>query len=339
MMVLQATNLRKSFVTRRSVLGRPRERLLAVDGVDLQIEEHQTLGLVGESGSGKSTTARLVTRLIEPDDGRIVIDGADWTSLRPTALRRARRSAQLVFQDPYASLDPTKTIADVIAEPLVIHERLRGAAKERRVLELLDMVELTAAHARRYPYEFSGGQRQRIAIARALAAKPKLVIADEAVSALDVSTQAQVLNLLLDLQAEHGLAYLFISHDLGVVHQMSDRIAVMYLGRIVEEGPAEAVYSAPAHPYTRALISAVPEIDPGQRRARVRLEGEPPSPTSTFAGCAFQPRCPDALDVCATVPPPTIRAGDVEVVCHLHAGAGQPVEVRPHDPIQRELQR
>lgn len=338
MMVLQATNLRKSFVTRRSVLGRPRGRLLAVDGVDLRIDEHETLGLVGESGSGKSTTARLVTRLVEPDDGQIVIDGADWTTLRPRALRLARRAAQLVFQDPYASLDPTKTIADVIGEPLVIHERLRGAAKERRVLELLDMVELTGAHARRYPYEFSGGQRQRIAIARALAAKPKIVIADEAVSALDVSTQAQVLNLLLDLQAEHGLAYLFISHDLGVVHQMSDRIAVMYLGRIVEEGPAETVYSAPAHPYTRALISAVPEIEPGRRGARVRLDGEPPSPTSTFAGCPFHPRCPDALDVCATVPPPTVHVGEVEVACHLHAGTGQSVEIRPYDQSSREYQ-
>lgn len=338
MTVLQATNLTKSFVTRRSVLGRPRERLLAVDGVDLRIDEHETLGLVGESGSGKSTTARLVTRLIEPDDGRIVIDGADWTTLRPKALRHARRSAQLVFQDPYASLDPTKTIADVIGEPLVIHEHLRGAAKERRVLELLDMVELTGAHARRYPYEFSGGQRQRIAIARALAAKPKIVIADEAVSALDVSTQAQVLNLLLDLQVEQGLAYLFISHDLGVVHQMSDRIAVMYLGRIVEEGPAETVYSAPAHPYTRALISAVPEIDPERRQERVRLEGEPPSPTSTFAGCPFHPRCPSALDICATVPPPTVRVGDVDVVCHLHADTGQPVEIHPHDQMPREFQ-
>lgn len=224
----------------------------------------------------------------------------------------------MIFQDPYASLDPTKTVADVLGEPLRIHEGLRRRAAEQRSLELLDLVGLPAAHLDRYSYEFSGGQRQRIAIARALAVKPSLVIADEAVSALDVSTQAQVLNLLLDLQEEQELSYLFISHDLGVVRQMSDRIAIMYLGRIVEEGPAEAVYTAPKHPYTVALLSAVPEVDASRRSERRRLTGESPSPTSLPSGCRFHPRCPDAMDVCRATEPSTTQIGPVRVACHLY---------------------
>lgn len=318
MRVLEAEGLRRSFVTKRDLLGRPNRQLVAVDDVDIHIDSGETVGLVGESGSGKSTLARLLTLLIEPDAGKVVIDGTEWTSLSNRQLRQARRSAQMVFQDPYASLDPTKRVADVLGEPLRIHEGLRGSAAKRRCLELLDLVGLPAAHLDRYSYEFSGGQRQRIAIARALAVKPSLVIADEAVSALDVSTQAQVLNLLLDLQEEQQLSYLFISHDLGVVRQMSDRIAIMYLGRIVEQGPAETVYTAPKHPYTVALLSAVPEVDVSRRSERRRLTGESPSPTNLPSGCRFHPRCPDAMDVCRTIEPETVELGPVHVSCHLY---------------------
>ena len=318
MRVLEAEGLRRSFVTKRDLLGRPSRQLVAVDDVDIHIDSGETVGLVGESGSGKSTLARLLTLLIEPDAGKVVIDGTEWTSLNNRQLRQARRSAQMVFQDPYASLDPTKRVADVLGEPLRIHEGLRGSAAKRRCLELLDLVGLPAAHLDRYSYEFSGGQRQRIAIARALAVKPSLVIADEAVSALDVSTQAQVLNLLLDLQEEQQLSYLFISHDLGVVRQMSDRIAIMYLGRIVEQGPAETVYTDPKHPYTVALLSAVPEVDVSRRSERRRLTGESPSPTNLPNGCRFHPRCPDAMDVCRTIEPKTVELGPVRVSCHLY---------------------
>ena len=322
MSILEAEGLHRSFVTKRDLLGRPSRHLVAVDDVDIHIDSGETVGLVGESGSGKSTLARLLTRLIEPDAGRVVIDGTEWTALNRRDLRRARGSAQMVFQDPYASLDPTKTVADVLGEPLRIHEGLPKRAAEQRCLELLDLVGLPAAHLDRYSYEFSGGQRQRVAIARALAVKPSLVIADEAVSALDVSTQAQVLNLLLDLQEEQQLAYLFISHDLGVVRQMSDRIAIMYLGRIVEQGPAETVYTAPKHPYTVALLSAVPEVDVSRRSERRRLTGESPSPTNLPSGCRFHPRCPEAIDVCRNIEPTTVELGPVRVACHLY---GEPV--------------
>jgi oligopeptide/dipeptide ABC transporter ATP-binding protein len=329
--VLDARSLEKAFVTRRNLIGRPVARIVAVNGVSLTVAAGETLGLVGESGSGKSTVARLVTRLIEPDAGDVNIDGTNWLQLGARELRRARRTAQMVFQDPYASLDPTKTILDVVGEPLVIHDGLRGPAKEDRVGELLDMVGLPRAHARRYPYEFSGGQRQRIAIARALAPKPKLVVADEAVSALDVSTQAQVLNLLLDLQDQQELAYLFISHDLGVVRQMSDRIAVMYLGRIVEEGPAEAIYEEPSHPYTRALLSSVPEIDPRRRKERLGLKGDPPESSGPVTGCPFHPRCSEAMGICAEQEPPTtVAASGVSVSCHLLVSTEQPVRIVTH---------
>lgn len=319
MSVLEAEGLHRRFVTKRDWLGRSTEHLVAVEGVDIRIDAGETVGLVGESGSGKSTLARLLTRLIEPDAGRVVIDGTDWTGLKQRDLRKARRSAQMVFQDPYASLDPTKTIADVLGEPLRIHYGLRKREAEKRSLELLDLVGLAATHLWRYSYEFSGGQRQRIAIARALAVKPSLIIADEAVSALDVSTQAQVLNLLLDLQEEQQLAYLFISHDLGVVRQMSDRVAIMYLGQIVEQGPADSLYSAPAHPYTVALLSAVPEVDVSRRGQRRRLAGEPPSPTGAPTGCRFHPRCPEAMDICRSVQPSMVELGPVSVACHLHS--------------------
>jgi oligopeptide/dipeptide ABC transporter ATP-binding protein len=307
-----------------------------VDGIDLTVAPGETLGLVGESGSGKSTVARLALRLIEPTHGTVRFDGHDLTALPANELRRRRRGMQIVFQDPYSSLDPRATIAETVGEPLEVHERLRGPARDQRVVELLEQVGLGPSLLRRYPHEFSGGQRQRIAVARALALRPRLVICDEPVSSLDVSTQSQVVNLLIDLQQELGLAYLFIAHDLSVVRHISDRIAVMYLGRIVEVGPAEAVYNHPRHPYTEALLSAIPIPDPTHQRQRTRivLPGDVPSPTARPTGCRFQSRCPYAMEMCRTVEPPAFLAVDgTAVACHLHTAgptlAGESVTVMP----------
>ncbi len=294
MSLLEVRGLRVHFPVREGVLlGRRGAPVRAVDGVDVDLEHGQTLGLVGESGCGKTTTARAVLRLVEPTDGRVVFDGCDVRSLPPEALRRLRRRMQLVFQDPYASLDPRQRAGSTLAEPLRAHG-LRGAAVERRVRELLDLVGLPAGAAARYPHEFSGGQRQRIGVARAIALGPDLVVLDEPVSALDVSIQAQILNLLEDLQEQLGMAYLFIAHDLAVVRHVSDRVAVMYLGVIVEESPADDLYAAPRHPYTMALLSAVPvpEPDAEDARQRILLGGEPPSPAAPPAGCRFHTRCP-----------------------------------------------
>lgn len=317
----------EGLVTRFAVKGGGWIR--AVDGVDLALPRGGTLAVVGESGCGKSTLARSILRLVEPSAGRVRLDGEDLLALPPAALRRRRRDLQLVFQDPMASLDPRFPVGRSLAEPLLVHGVGGGrAARRARVLELLGLVGLDTAAAERHPHELSGGQRQRVGIARAIALEPKLVVLDEPVSALDVSVQAQILNLLLDLRERLGLAYLFISHDLGVVRAVADRVAVMYLGRIVEEAPADALFEAPAHPYTQALLDAVPRPDPARRRAGRAPPplGEPPSPERPPPGCPFHPRCPEAMAVCrveAPAPrPPAGGDGLRAVRCHLHPRTG-----------------
>ena len=305
-------------VSKRFAIGRG-EVVHAVHGVSLTVNRGETLGLVGESGCGKSTLARLIMRLHEPSSGSVRFDAIDLTRASRPALRAARRDIAMVFQDPYASLNPRRTVYDIVAEPIRIHGLATGVALERRVAELLERVGLTAEHARRYPHEFSGGQRQRIGVARALASGPKLVICDEPVSALDVSIQAQVLNLLRDLQADLELTLVFIAHDLGVVRHVSDRIAVMYLGRIVETAPVDELFAAPRHHYTAALLDAVPIPDPAiaaQRLTASGLEGDVPSPISPPPGCHFHPRCPAATDVCRALVPPLVDVGGRRVACH-----------------------
>ena len=294
----------------------------AVDKVSLRIGAGTTLGLVGESGSGKSTLARLVLRLIDPTGGTIVVDGKDITSLRGPTLRQHRETMQAVFQDPYSSLDPKQSIADIVGEPLAIHTSMSRAEREQRMVELLAQVGLGSHVLSRQPHEFSGGQRQRIAIARALALEPRLLVCDEPISALDVSTQSQVINLLTDLQDELGVAYLFIAHDLSVVRHLSDRIAVMYLGQIVEEGDADEVYERPTHPYTAALLSSIPVPDPARQheRKRILLRGEVGEATGNEVGCRFRARCPFAMEMCAHVEPEPYRTpAGTTVRCHLHS--------------------
>ena len=319
--LLRASDVTKHYPLRANGLSRHRRVLRAVDGVSLEVRAGETLGIVGESGCGKSTLGRCLVRLTELTGGRVEFDGRDISTLSTRRLRPVRPGMQLVFQDPQASLNPRRRAGDIVAEPLLVHRYGDAATVRRRVAELFDVVGLAAAHLDRYPHEFSGGQRQRIGIARALATNPKLIIADEPVSALDVSIQAQVLNLFADLQEEFALTYVFIAHDLGVVRHVSDRIAVMYLGEIVELGETEALYKEPAHPYTQALLSAVPDIDDGAdapRRERIVLTGEVPNPVDKPTGCPFRTRCPYARELCATERPRlTPTASGRHTACHF----------------------
>ena len=291
----------------------------AVNDVSLSLETGRTLGIVGESGCGKSTLARLILRLIEPTAGTIHFNGENLAGLASSALRRRRRDIQIVFQDPYASLDPRMSVASIISEPLDIHGIGSKAERKAKVLELLDLVGLDPNAAAKYPHEFSGGQRQRIGIARAIALEPKLVVLDEPVSALDVSIQSQILNLLIDLKKRLGLSYIFISHDLSIVEHVSDDVAVMYLGQIVEYGKAAQVLRAPLHPYSQALVSAIPEIDPKKKKQRIILTGDPPNPEDIPPGCPFHPRCRQVMATCRHTPPLLRIAHDREVACHLYS--------------------
>lgn len=302
--LLEVNNLRKYFPIRGGVFSRVVANVKAVQDISFNIKSGEVVGLVGESGSGKTTAGRTILRLLEPTAGEIIFNGVDITKLSKSQLREYRKEMQIIFQDPFASLNPRMTVGDIIGEAYQIHNLARGRDREARVADLLERVGLSPAHMRRYPHEFSGGQRQRIGIARALAVDPQFIVADEPVSALDVSIQAQVINLLQDLKEELGLTLLLIAHDLGVIEYISDRVIVMYLGKIMEIAPAKELYRNPVHPYTEALLSAVPIPDPTVKRERVLLEGDIPSPINPPSGCVFRTRCPIAIEECAHVEPP-----------------------------------
>ena len=318
--LLRVENLKTYFPIRRGVFSRVVGHVKAVDNVSFHIKKGETLGLVGESGCGKTTVGRSLLRLIEPTAGRVYFDGVDLLALGSRALRKMRRRMQIIFQDPYSSLNPRMTVLDIVGEALTIHGLARGLEREDRVKSLLERVGLDARYVNRYPHEFSGGQRQRIGIARALALSPDFIACDEAVSALDVSIQAQVINLLMDLREEFGLAYLFIAHDLSVVRHISDRVAVMYLGEIVETAVADDLFDRALHPYTQALLSAVPVADPTRKKMRIMLEGDVPTPIDPPSGCHFHPRCQFAEDICKRVNPGVTDAGSGHTFrCHVAA--------------------
>jgi oligopeptide/dipeptide ABC transporter ATP-binding protein len=326
--ILRVSNLSKHFpITQGVVFRKEIARLTAVDDVSFEIKRGQTLGLVGESGCGKSTLARCVVRLLDPSSGSIEFEGQDISRLSGGGLRRVRRDIQMIFQDPISSLNPRMRVSSVIGEPLEIHDIGTNATRKAKVMELLELVGLSTEHYNRFPHEFSGGQRQRIGIARALALEPKLIVCDEPVSALDVSVQAQIINLLEDLQNDFGLTYLFIAHDLDIVRRVSDEVHVMYLGKVVERAPAGTLYDSPKHPYSAALLSARPEPDPVLARARrpIVLQGDVPSPLDPPSGCRFRTRCPRAQELCAEVQPELAGLPEHEWACHF------PVEQWPLD--------
>jgi peptide/nickel transport system ATP-binding protein/oligopeptide transport system ATP-binding protein len=332
MALLDVKDLARRFVARRSMFGRPTAHINAVDGVSFVVEAGKTLAIVGESGCGKSTVSRLVLRLIEPDSGSIRFEGRDLLAMDAGQLRAFRREAQIIFQDPYASLNPRMTVSQILSEPLALHDLVPRAQRRARVEELLKLVGLEPRYARRYPHEFSGGQRQRIAIARALAVEPKLIICDEPVSALDVSIRSQILNLLRDLQTRLGLAYIFVSHDLAVVKHIADRVAVMNFGQIVETAPAQALFAAPRHPYSRALLSAIPVPNPRARRSRMLLEGEMPSALDPPSGCRFHTRCPYVVERCRIERPLLIADNTGHATaCHRVAELPAPQAFVPRD--------
>lgn len=318
--LLEVEDLKKYYPIRKGLLSRTVGHVHAVDGISFTVGRRETLGLVGESGCGKSTAAKSILNLLRPTSGAVKLNGRRIDNLRPRAMREVRQELQIVFQDPYSSLNPRLTVEEIVAEPMVNFGTVADSrGRNARVTQLLDKVGLPADAAARFPYEFSGGQRQRIGIARALALNPKLIVCDEPVSALDVSVQAQVLNLLMDLQSEMNLSYLFVAHDLAVVEHISHRVAVMYLGKIVELADRRSLFGAPLHPYTEALLSAVPRPEPGEKQERIILRGDVPSPISPPSGCHFHTRCPYAFERCAVEPPVfrEVTAGR-HVACHLH---------------------
>lgn len=305
--ILEAKNIKKHFPIRKGLLLRHVADVKAVDDVSLYVRKGETLGLVGESGCGKSTLGRTLIRLYEPTAGEIAFQGQDFLKIKGGKLRAIRKDVQMIFQDPYASLDPRMTIGQIVRQPFEIHGLLTNKERDARVKELLELVGLRASYVNRYPHEFSGGQRQRISIARAIALNPKLIICDEPVSALDVSVQAQVLNLLADLQEKLGLTYIFISHDLSVIEHVCNRVAVMYLGKIVEVATREELYTNPKHPYTQALLGAIPQIGTGKKKMKKSLQGEVPSPINPPSGCSFHPRCPHRMEICSQQTPALIN--------------------------------
>lgn len=317
--MIEVKNLNKKFIIKDKVFGIEKGVVNAVNGVDFNIEKGETLGLVGESGSGKSTIGRLILRLLEPTDGKVYLDGRDISTIGNREFRKLRKDLQVIFQNPYAALDTKMTVEDILTQPLQIHKIVEPLKYKKEVERLLEMVGLPKEDGKKLPHEFSGGQRQRIAIAKALATRPKFVVCDEAVSALDVSVQSQILNLLMDLQEKFGLSYLFISHDLSVIRHVSNKVAVMYLGKIVEKGEVNDIFEDPRHPYTKALMSASPIPEPGKQINRIKLNGEIPSAMAIPSGCPFHTRCPHKMDKCESLEPNLreLRNGSF-VACHLY---------------------